>query len=315
MVRRCLNIIFQKLPFLGLVKTSNIREQGISALMRVKNEVDWIELSVLSIKDFVDEIIIVDSSTDSTTQIIKKLANKYDNIHWFYLPEENIVKASNLALMKSNYQWILKWDADYIAKDSIRELRQKIMNLGQNTFYFMNIPFIHLRGDLYHQLRQRPIHIEQRAFTWSPKLKYIQAGRFEQVVGSRIWGKRLPLYYKEIPCTKIYAFHCDIKPARRMLFRRFWTDWMELGDYVSFPRLEDYVKYRIRKEWNVKSFEEAEKIVVTNMIREVVPYDKKKFGEYPNILRTRLKNPRYRLIYKGGKIIGRIEPGKTILVE
>ena len=71
MVRRCLNIIFQKLPFLGLVRTSNTRKQGISALMRVKNEVDWVELSVLSIKDFVDEIIIVDSSTDSTTQIIK----------------------------------------------------------------------------------------------------------------------------------------------------------------------------------------------------------------------------------------------------
>ena len=37
------------------------------------NEEDWIEPSILSIKDLVDEYVIMDSSTDRTPDIIERV--------------------------------------------------------------------------------------------------------------------------------------------------------------------------------------------------------------------------------------------------
>ena len=57
-------------PKLKLVPYPN-RPEGLSVMMRVKNEVDWITPSVQSIKDIADEIIIVDNgSTDGTYRIL-----------------------------------------------------------------------------------------------------------------------------------------------------------------------------------------------------------------------------------------------------
>ena len=52
-------------------------ENGISILLRIKNEELTIEKCILSIQKYVDEIIIVNNlSTDGTYEIIKKLEEK-----------------------------------------------------------------------------------------------------------------------------------------------------------------------------------------------------------------------------------------------
>ena len=307
--------IFAYLPSIGLIqKPHRFREQGVSVKLPVKNEVNWIELSILSIIDFADEIVIVDSSTDDTTDIIQRMADRYDKIRWFYLPEERFVKACNLMLESTHYRWLIRWEGDFVARTtgefSIMRLRERIMNLDKDKYYTISLRALNLRGDLFHQPKNLPLSIQRRLHTWSPELKYIQKGRFEQIVGSNIWGKRAPLYYKRMTFNDVYVFHCDVKPARRMLFRRFWTDWMELNDYTHFPQLEDYVKYRIKREWNVDNLEEAEKINMRELYSKLVPYDEEKFGDYPELLKSRLKNPKYKLIYKNGKIIGRNDPAE-----
>lgn len=302
MVRKYIIPAFSYFPSLGFVqKPSSIRNEGISVMMRVKNEVDWIELSIRSIMDFADEIVIVDNgSTDGTTEIIQEMVNKHNKILYVFFPEENIVATSNIALVNTHYKWILRWDGDAVAKTSgslnIMNLRERIMNLDKDKYYFITLQIVHLFGDLLHQIENHPLNMEGLLCTWSPKLKFIQKGRFEQLVGSNVWGKRIPLYYKRIKFDEIYVFHCDVKPVRRMLFRYFWTDWMELNDFVHFPTLKDYVKYRIKKDWNSNTFEEAERIYAKEIRKNLVPYDREKFGDYPELLKERLKDPKYKAI-------------------
>ena len=59
--------------------TSINRKNGISAMMCTMNEEDWIEPSMLSIKDLVVEYIAIDSSSDQTPKIITDIANKKAN--------------------------------------------------------------------------------------------------------------------------------------------------------------------------------------------------------------------------------------------
>ena len=41
------------------------------------------------------------------------------------------------------------------------------------------------------------------------------------------------------------------------------------------------------------------------LCKSLVPYDKNQFGYYPELLKKELENPRYKVIYKDGKTIGR----------
>ena len=72
------------------------------------NESDWIELSLLSIKDLVDEYIVVDNSTDETPEIIKQVTREHGlNVKIYRIPWGDLVKARSIALKESSYKWIL----------------------------------------------------------------------------------------------------------------------------------------------------------------------------------------------------------------
>lgn len=316
MVRRYIVTLLHYLPSFGLIrKPSSFRKEGISVMIRVKDEVDYIEPSILSIKDFADEIIIVDNgSTDGTTELIKRLSDKYNKIRCLYHPKASHVEVSNIALRNTHYKWILRWDGDLVSRTSgdvnIISLRERIMNLDKNRYYIIYLPIVNLHGDLFHQPRDIPLNIEGRLHTYSSELKYVQLGRLdEKIVGSSLWsryGKHYPLYFRLLFFRKIYGFHCNVKPANRMLFRYFRTDWNVLNDHTRFPTLEDYVKYRIKNDWRIDNLEEAVRFYIREVFcKDLVPYDRKKFGDYPQLLKDKLKNPKYKIIYKNGKIIGR----------
>jgi hypothetical protein len=90
-----------------------------------------------------------------------------------------------------------------------------------------------------------------------------------------------------------------------MLARRYWFDWMGLKNYEKYPTLNSYVEHRVTNENLFKTVEEAKLHFVIQACKELVPYDQKRFGDYPEILEQELHNPKYQVIYRDGQIIGR----------
>ncbi|KZL93705.1 tetratricopeptide repeat-containing glycosyltransferase family 2 protein [Clostridium magnum] len=91
--------------------------------MIVKNEEENLPRCLESIKDIVDEIIIVDTgSTDSTV----KIAESYGAKVFFYEWDNSFANARNFSLEKSSKDWILIMDAD---DELRREDRDKVIYL------------------------------------------------------------------------------------------------------------------------------------------------------------------------------------------
>ena len=93
-------------------------EPTIACCMIVKNEEEIIEKCLLSVKDIVDEFVIVDTgSDDSTKEIIRRYGKEYE------IPFVNYVETKNaaLALVKSDY--VLWMDADEVLYEDAEEIR------------------------------------------------------------------------------------------------------------------------------------------------------------------------------------------------
>jgi len=92
----------------------------ISAVINVRNEAEALNKCLRSIKNLVDEIIIVDmQSTDGSIEIAKQAGAKV----YSYRPMKFVEPARNFALSKATGKWILLLDPDeYLNKTLKKEL-------------------------------------------------------------------------------------------------------------------------------------------------------------------------------------------------
>jgi len=302
---RVLRTFFSMLPVAGLHPSKPTRPQGLSVYMRVKDERDWIEASINSIKGIADEIIVVDNgSKDGTWEILGDMAQK--NRGLFKLlqqPDLHHVDLSNFALAQTSYRWVFRWDGDMVAhtdgKYDIAALRSRVLALNPQRHYLIYLRHINLAGDLFHQDPKEMVHIEEYIHTFSESARFIHPGRFEAV--------KFPLYYKPLFWYEPYVFHVNVKPARRMLLRYFWEDWMELKDYRRYPKLDDYVAAHIEQAFGTSVLGEAEKQCLQTLLKDHIPFDQERFGSHPKLLKPFLEAPKYLIQNDNGQIIGREE--------
>ncbi|MGQ9507618.1 MAG: hypothetical protein ACUVTB_07195 [Candidatus Bathycorpusculaceae bacterium] len=307
-VRYCLSY----LPKIGFVKPPPERPNGISVMVRSCND-EWVGPSLRSIRDFADELIVVDASADDTPARIEEMAReeglKVNLIHMdipmgSYMGDtETYVYHSSIGLRYARYRWVVNWDADFVAytdgPNDIMRLKEFLLELDPKIYYRVNIGFVYLFGDFFHTIRDGiRIRREVFAFTWSPKVKYYDGGRFELM--------RFPLYYRRLLIPQIYAVHLvAVKNAKYLLYRKYWTDWRELRDFQRFPRLQDYVKYRLKTDYNIESEEDGIKVAFAELAKNLVKCDYL-LKNCPKVLRDELANPRYKILYdENGKIISR----------
>ncbi len=98
----------------NLVQAENQKEKidnmpVISVCMIVKNEEQYLENCLKSIKDIADEIVIVDTgSTDRTVEIAKKYTDKI----YFHPWKDSFSEARNHYLEYATGDWIFQMDAD-----------------------------------------------------------------------------------------------------------------------------------------------------------------------------------------------------------
>ncbi len=97
---------------------------SLSLCMIVKNEEKHLTRCLSSVKDVVNEIVIVDTgSTDKTIEIAELFGAKVFNFEWV----NDFSAARNYSLSKCNGDWVLYLDADEeLSKNSVDELLNKV---------------------------------------------------------------------------------------------------------------------------------------------------------------------------------------------
>lgn len=117
-----------------------MKENTISIISIVKNEEKRIEKMLNSIKDFADEVIIVDDhSTDNTLEIVKKIIPQA-KIYQRKMENQDHGFQRNFGYEKCTSEWILWLDADEILTNKLKsEIKEKTKTKKYNGFYVPRI--------------------------------------------------------------------------------------------------------------------------------------------------------------------------------
>lgn len=106
----------------------------ISVAMITFNEEKVLETTLNSVKDLVDEIVIVDSgSRDKTEEIAKKYGAKF-----FVEPWKGYGAQKNSAIEKCNGEWILNIDADEEISVELSKKIKDIIEKNEDNVYEIN---------------------------------------------------------------------------------------------------------------------------------------------------------------------------------
>lgn len=289
-------------PVLRLVPRP-ARPTGVSAIVRVKDEAEWLDLSIRSIQGFADEIIVGDNgSTDGTPEVLETLKQGLqDQLVVVRKPELDIKDLTNALLERTRFRWVIRWDADFVARtdgpQSIGHLRERLFDLDSRRFLFIYLRMLELCGDLYHQRPGTPSRADCHCFTYSDDLRYVydKAG-YE--------APKVPLRFQVLRYENPTFFHVDVKPVRRMFLSFLWKRYLVDPDRDSFPSFEAYVSRELMDHWGEKNIEEAAAVWGVSAFRELLPYDQNRFGDYPALLEPFLEKTKYRLVYEDGQIVG-----------
>ncbi len=285
LLRNVLSEISYRLGLINALKEG--KENGITAMVCTYNEMEWVEPSLLSIRDLVDEYIVVDSSSDDTPRIIERLRDEYGlPIRIYRIPPGDLVKARNIVLRESKYKWILHWDADFIAWPKLIDIaRELVESSDPRRYYLYYWVMLRLCGDLHHlcnppNFPYRPYHIEHWLFTWSSKLKYKWVGAYDSLIA--------PLYmYKAKFINRVLGVHlAGVRLPSRLFVKHVWKFYRKESDeYVRRGgTFEEFAKIIAKNKYNVDDINEAGKILLRKLIETLPPYDEKKFGRLPQIL-------------------------------
>jgi hypothetical protein len=224
---------------LGIVKAEREgKADGITAMVCTFNEEEWIEPSLLSVKDLVDEYVVVDSSTDSTPKIVEKLIKEHGlPVRLYRVPPGDLTAARNLALREARYRWVLFWDADFVATDKlIRKVREFTENWDRKSYYLVYWPYITFCGDIYH-LCPRKLHVEHWLYTWSRRLRYTSVRSVDVLIAQLYMYK--VAYFRE-PLG--YHFTAVRRPER-LYFKYVWWKYREKVDALMKKDLGEALEF------------------------------------------------------------------------
>lgn len=297
--------VFYYFSFLGnifhIFRTIPKKKFGISVMIRVKNEEDFIALSLKSLNGFADEVVIIDNgSTDNTYKEIEEVKNQLNyKLIIKYNESSDICRISNEALSLTSYKWLFRWDGDFIAHTSgerdITKLREYLFSLNQNNFYLIYPLTISFAGDLFHVQKNKELHSENYIHTYHTSLKYVKRGKFEVL--------KVPLFYKIKRVNRIHFVHIGTaKSLERLIYRFFWLHWLRENNEGKYSSIDTFIKKELKEKWNSHDIDSVAKgIFKDEIISELRKYEIDEFGDYPQFMLPLLKNPSYKIIYQNGQ--------------
>ena len=218
----------------------------ITAHCLVKNEEKWIWYALVSVIDYVDEIMVWDTgSTDKTVEIIKTISSPKIKFKQAGPVDPNSFTQIRQAMVQQTTgNWLMILDGDEIWPQQAINKTSKLIksNKIQNLEYLIH-PYYDLLGDVYHY--QEPSggkyhidkysgHITIRFFNLSflPGLHFGkphgQQGIFDQ--NQTLIQDRLPHKYKFMDdCGYLHATHLHRSPDDTNVMRRNFKFKYEVG--------------------------------------------------------------------------------------
>jgi glycosyltransferase involved in cell wall biosynthesis len=105
----------------------------ISLCMIVKNEEETLKRTLESVKNYVDEMIVVDTgSTDKTKEIAKSMGAVLYDFEWI----NDFAAARNYAKEQATSDWILQLDADeYFMNEEASLLKEEIKKTDKKALF------------------------------------------------------------------------------------------------------------------------------------------------------------------------------------
>lgn len=204
----------------------------ISVFTIVKNEAEYIGYGIMSVLDYVDELVYADgNSTDGTLEIIEFIKHKYDKDDKIKLFKDKDCKD-----LREDYQKLFQWTLEQCKGDYVWFLHPDMICINPETIRQQilkgvryNVNVISLAGE-----DREKIITGGRSYKWYPIYKNDFGLHFYGYYGSDdedfyfkaftgdehiFWSKKKFLPYR-IEDTNITLYHfCDCKPYKRRLER------------------------------------------------------------------------------------------------
>lgn len=195
---------------------------SISLCMIVKNEEEVLQRCLESVKDLVDEIVIVDTgSTDKTKEIASEYTDKIWDMDW----QNDFSKARNYAFEKAEQDYLMWMDADDVfPEQSRKKLRQlKETMTGEEDFIMMPYAVSFDDKGRYSFVYYRERIVKNRKGFWFK-------GKVHEVIQPS--GK---IIYADIPIE-----HRKIKEKELQRNLNIYTNMEENGEYFDSRALYYY---------------------------------------------------------------------------
>lgn len=134
----------------------------LSLCMIVKNEENVIERCLDSVKDYVDEIIIIDTgSTDRTVKIVRRYTGHVYDFQWV----NDFSAARNASIAHATSPWNLILDADeYMLAGDLKDLRNFLMSEPPREDTYYSLPIISYLGDSIQKSNMNESFVPRHSF-------------------------------------------------------------------------------------------------------------------------------------------------------
>ena len=279
-------------PFYMMLNKKENFLDGVSANIVTKDDI-WLRESITSIIKYVDEIIIVDSSSskykEKNEEIVKSLNNEI-KIKYVW-KDLNITEARNLAQDMSDRSYILHWDGDMIAYNCGEESIEKIFKMlkdreYKNNYYEIFFQFIRMGYSLMTVTdRDTRYHREAWIYSKSKDMRWISKSLPLSIDEKKIDQPVFPLFYKKKILNQVFGLHLHlIQPREKLIVKALYNLWMNPSIKGNFKDYNEFYKAysgRIsdKEIFSIKEFEENN-IKIPDILKE---YEGKSYDEIMKI--------------------------------
>lgn len=239
--------------------SSELKAPTLSLCIITKDEEKNIARCINSVKDIVDEIVVVDTgSKDKTVEIAESLGARIIHTKW----EDDFSKARNTAIDNAKCDWILFLDADEVVKkEDVGKIRPLLEDDTVEAYMFKFINY----GGASISSGRTDIHYNFKLFRNNGKLRYVYPvhENLRNVVDKR------DLIYKDSGITILhygYLNETRIEKNKTQRYINMISKYLMTHPNDMFQHLNLGVEYFNAEEYNkaLKHLQIAEKGIKAN---------------------------------------------------